>query len=188
MSTAVMGVYGNSQKSSARNSINPREITPFHRILLSTDGMVTDILEAYLSERIKIVKLFQKDFFLEDDVPFLEIIKGFRVMQRKVLLCGRISQKNHLYAESIIVPDRLDEKIRDDLLHSNKPIGGLIYENRLETFREILDCGKEKAGDLAAYFNIKRSDSLIFRTYRVIANRLPIMLITEKFSENGMRV
>jgi len=176
------------QTSLRRSPINPKDITPFQRILLTTDGMVTEILEAYLWERMKVIKLFQDYFTLDHEIPSLEVGKGSKVMQRKVLLRGGLSQKNHLYAESIIIPDRLDEKIRDSLIHTNKPIGLLILENRLETFREILDCGKEEAQDLAGYFNINRNDFLIFRTYRVFSNHVPIMLITEKFAENGMRV
>lgn len=176
------------QKSLKRSPINPKDLTSFQRILLTTDGMVTEILEAYLWEQMKVVKLFQESFCLEDKIPSLNNEIGCNVLQRKILLRGRLSQKNHIYAESIIIPDRLDEKIRDGLLNSNKPIGLLILENRLETFREILDCGKEKAQDLSAYFNIKKNDYLIFRTYRIFANRLPIMLITEKFSEKGMEI
>jgi chorismate-pyruvate lyase len=176
------------QQSLNRSPINPKDLTSFQRILLTTDGMVTEMLEAYLWERIKVVKLFQDYFCLEHDIPSLEIEKGCKIIQRKILLRGRLSQKNHIYADSIIIPDRLDDKMRDGLLNSNKPIGLLILEDRLETFREILDCGKEQAQDLDIYFNIKRNDFLIFRTYRVLANRLPIMLITEKFSENGMNI
>ncbi len=174
------------QKSLKRSPINPKELTPFQRILLTTDGMVTEILEAYLWERMKVIKLFQDYFLLDHNIPSLEAEKGCSVLQRKILLRGEISQKNYIYAESIIVPDRLVENMRDGLLNSNKPIGLLILENRLETFREILDCGKEEAHELADSFNIKKDDFLIFRTYRVLANRLPIMLITEKFPEKAI--
>ncbi len=176
------------QKSLKRSPINPKDITSFKRVLLTTDGMVTEILEAYLWEQMKVIKLFQDYFTLEDEISSLEVEKGCSVLQRKIFLRGKISQKNHIYAESIIVPDRLNERIRDGLLNSNKPIGLLILENRLETFREILDCGKEKAHDLAVHFKIKKNDFLIFRTYRVFANRLPIMLITEKFPEDGLEI
>jgi chorismate-pyruvate lyase len=169
-----------------RSPINPKDLTSIQRILLTTDGMVTEILEAHLWERMKVKKLFQEYFVLEHEIPSLEINKGTKVLQRKICLYGRFSHTNHIYAETIIVPDRLDEKMRDGLLNSNKPIGQLILEDRLETFREILDCGKEQAQDLAEYFNIKKSDILIFRTYRVFAHRKPMMLITEKFPENGM--
>ncbi|MCX5886350.1 MAG: chorismate pyruvate-lyase family protein [Proteobacteria bacterium] len=175
------------QRSLRRSPINPQDMTPFQRILLTTDGMVTEILEAYLWERMKVIKLSQDYFTLDNEIPSLEIGKGCKVIQRKVLLRGGLSQKNHLYAESIIIPDRLDKKIRDGLFNTNKPIGLLILENRLETFREILDCGKEEAQDLAGYFNIERNGFLIFRAYRVFSNHVPIMLITEKFAEDGMR-
>ncbi|MFV1956471.1 MAG: chorismate pyruvate-lyase family protein [bacterium] len=172
------------QRSLKPGHINIKDLTPFQRILLTTDGMVTEILEAYLWERMKVTKIFQEYFILEHSIPSLEIERGCRILKRKICLCGRLSHKNHIYAETIIVPDRLDERIRDGLLNSNKPIGQLILEDRLETFREILDYGKEQAHDLAVYFNIKKNDFLIFRTYRVFANSLPIMLITEKFQEN----
>ncbi len=137
------------QRSLKRSHINPKDLTSFQRILLTTDGMVTEILEAYLWERMKVVKLFQDYFCLEHEIPTLDIKKGCKVLQRKILLRGRLSQKNHIYAESIIIPDRLDEKMSDGLLNSNKPIGLLILEDRLETFHEILDCGKEHALNLA---------------------------------------
>ncbi len=176
------------QKSLKRSHIDPKDLTSFQRILLTTDGMVTEMLEACFSERMKVIKLFQDYFATDHDIPQLEIKKECKVMQRKIFLRGRLSQKNHLYGDSIIVPDRLDEKIRDGLLNSNKPIGLLILENRLETFREILDCGKERACDLAKDFNIEEDDFLIFRTYTVTANHQPIMLITEKFPEKGMEI
>jgi chorismate-pyruvate lyase len=176
------------QQTLKRSPINPRDLTSFQRVLLTTDGMVTEMLEAVFWERMKVIKLFQDHFILDHDIPSLEIKKDCNVMQRKIFLRGKLSQKNHLYGDSIIVPDRLEENIRDGLLNSNKPIGLLLLENRLETFREILDCGKEKAHDLADDFNIEKDDFLIFRTYRVIANHLPIMLITEKFPEKGMEI
>lgn len=174
------------QESLKHSPINPKDLTPFQRILLTTDGTVTEILEAYLWEQMKVVKLFQDNLFLKDGIPSLEVGKGTQILLRKILLCGRLSQRNYIYAESIILPDRLNERMREGLLQSNKPIGLLILEERLETFREILDCGKEQAQDLSDYFGIKKDEFLIFRTYRIFANGLPIMLVTEKFPENGM--
>jgi chorismate-pyruvate lyase len=68
-------------------------------------------------------------------------------------------------------------------LNSAKPIGLLILENRLETFREILGCAREPAGAIGRHFQIAADDYLISRRYRVIAHGQPIMLITEKFPE-----
>ena len=172
------------QRSLKRGPIDPKELSSFQRILLTTDGMVTEMLEAYLWERMIVVKLSQEHVPSQVDVPELEIRKGENVLQRTILLRGRMSHKNHIYAHSIIAPDRLDDRMRDGLVRSGKAIGLLILEDRLETFREILSCGREQAGDLAEHFLIDPDAYLIYRTYRVIVNRSPIMLITEKFPES----
>jgi chorismate-pyruvate lyase len=172
------------QHSLKRGPVDPKELSSFQRILLTTDGMVTEMLEAYLWERMIVVKLSQEQVPSEVDVPELEIQKGENVLQRTILLRGRMSHKNHIFAHSVIAPDRLNDRIRDGLVHSGKAIGLLILEDRLETFREILSCGREQAGDLAEHFAIDPDAYLIYRTYRVIVNRSPIMLITEKFPES----
>ena len=74
--------------------------------------------------------------------------------------------------------------MRDGLLRSGKAIGLLILEDRLETFREILACGREQAGDLSVHFFVDPDEYLIYRTYRVIVKGSPVMLITEKFPES----
>jgi chorismate-pyruvate lyase len=73
--------------------------------------------------------------------------------------------------------------MRRGLLESHKPIGFLMQEHRLETFREIVGCGRELADGLGPYFNVTETDGMIWRTYRVISGRQPIMLITEKFPD-----
>ncbi|MDH5614035.1 MAG: chorismate pyruvate-lyase family protein, partial [Gammaproteobacteria bacterium] len=93
----------------------------------------------------------------------------------------------HVYAESIIVPDRLGERIRTGLLEAKKPLGLLINEERLETYREILSCDLEKAEEISEHFNIAPDANLISRTYRVFAHQQPVMLITEKFPETAFK-
>ena len=172
------------QRSLKRGPVDPKELSSFQRILLTTDGMVTEMLEAYLWERMTVVKLAQEHVASEVAVPELGLQKGENILNRTILLQGRMSHKNHIYAHSIIAPDRLDDQMRDGLVGSGKAIGLLILEDRLETFREILSCGREQAGELSQYFFIEPDDYLIYRTYRVIARGSPIMLITEKFPES----
>ncbi|HYZ26162.1 MAG TPA: chorismate pyruvate-lyase family protein [Geminicoccaceae bacterium] len=172
------------QRSLKRAPIDPGKLTSFQRILLTTDGTVTDMLEAYFWERMNVVRLFQDLYQIDREFAELELEPGASVLERRILLQGKVSHRNRIYAQSFIVPDRLDEKVRDGLLNSHKPIGLLLLEDRLETFREILSVGKEAAGDLADHFAIAPDDYLIYRVYRIIARRLPIMLITEKFPED----
>jgi chorismate-pyruvate lyase/acyl carrier protein len=175
------------EQSLMRRSINPLTLSAFQRILLTTDGTVTEILEAFSGESIHVVKLFQEVSVLDRAISALELPWGQHVLRRNILLQGRMSLVNFIYAESVIALDRLDEGVRDGLLQSKKPIGLLILERRIETFREILDCGRERAGALARHFPIGEDASLIFRSYRVIAGGHPIMLITEKFPESYFR-
>lgn len=172
------------QQTLDRSHIEPAELSTFQRILLTTDGTVTDILEAYLFEQIRIVKLSEELVLLGQDIPTMGLQEGTEVILRKVLLQGKISRRNFVYAESIVVPERLDENFRQALLETKTPIGKLWFEQKVETFKEILDSSKERAEDLSQFFNIEPSDRLLSRTYRVVTNRKSVMMITEKFPES----
>lgn len=172
------------QKSLKRHFIDPRQLSTFQRILLTTDGTVTEILEAYLFEKIQVVKLSQTPVILKKGLKQLKLQKESNVIERKILLQGKVSRKNFIYAESIFVPDRFDQKIQAGLEKSRKPIGQIWLEYKIETFREIIDSGIEPANKLADYFCIKEDDNLLFRTYLVFSNKKPIIMITEKFPES----
>jgi chorismate-pyruvate lyase len=171
------------QRSLKTSPVDPSRLTAFQRILLTTDGMVTEMLEAQFWERMVVERLFQEDYPLETPIPELDCEPGEHVLDRRILLKGRMTHLARIYAESFIVRDRLPAPIRDGLVNSQKPIGLLILENRLETFREILACSLEEVGDLGEYFGLEPTAGLISRRYRVIAHGKPIMLITEKFPE-----
>jgi len=169
------------QRSLRHSGVHPEELSAFQRILLTTDGMVTEMLEAFFWERMEVVKLSQETAAIEEDNLDLEIDEGTKVIKREILLQGKESKKNRLYASSILVPDRLDQKMQEGLLKSKRPIGLLILEDRLETFREILDCGSAPDSKASRHFGVTEDLPIVYRTYRVFASRKPIMLITEKF-------
>jgi chorismate-pyruvate lyase len=168
-------------QSLSRNHINPSELSTLQRIILTTDGTLTEILEAYLFEKIWIVKLSEEVVSTTQDIPPLVVKRGTEVIERKVLLQGKISRKNFIYAESILVTERLDEKFKNELLHSKTSLGRLWLEHKLETFKEIIDTAEETADKLLAYFPLQPEDKIFSRTYRVFSQRQPIMTITEKF-------
>jgi len=169
------------QRSLKHSGIHPEDLSAFQRILLTTDGMVTEMLEAFYWERMVVVKLSQEQTRTSEEILDLEIEEGTQVIKREILLQGKESKTNHLYASSLLVPERLNQKMQDELVKSKRPIGLLILEDRLETFREILECGSEPDPKAAPHFGVSEETPLIFRTYRVFAMRRPIMVITEKF-------
>lgn len=172
------------QDSMRQSSLDPKAMSPFQRILLTTDGTVTDILEAQMSESMKVVKLYEEVIPANKTIPYLEIGEGTEVIARKILLRGKCSHKNYIYAESVLVPERLSPAMREALLTTRKPIGLLILESRTESFREILSCKREPMGEIAQYYDLPEDAPLISRTYRIYAGGHPIMLITEKFPES----
>lgn len=164
--------------------IEPLNLSPLQRILLTTDGTLTEILEAYLLEKIQLVKLSEELVKITEYIPALDLDIGTQVIERKILLRGKISLNNFIYAESIIVPERLEPSWKSRLIESQEPMGRLWLEHKLETFKEIIDSAIEIAEDLSNYFNIEREDKILSRTYRVFSNKKPIIMITEKFPES----
>jgi len=157
------------------------QLSPLQRILLIADGTVTNLLEISLDERMEIVKLMEAAFPAASDIAALELKAGQSVLERKILLQGKISKRNWLYADSLIALERLEPEFQDKLLNSHVPIGKLWLAHKTETHKEIIGARKEPAGELAGHFEIQAEDILLSRTYRVFCRKMPVMLITEKF-------
>ena len=161
------------------------ELSCFQRLLLVTDGTVTEMLEQYLQESIQVHKLAEK---VEKDVDQLPVghelfvsAQDMPVLKRQVLLQGKTTQQFWLHAESSVLLDHLPQGFRSDLLHSRQPIGRLWEKYKTETYKVMLKSGKLVAGKLAAHFGIRANDVLITRTYGVYSNQKLIMVITENF-------
>ncbi len=167
--------------------INPSSLSPFQRIILTTDGTLTEILEAYLFEPLQVVKLTEAVMPLAVAHDALSLDVGSTVIDRRICLQGKISMRNFIYAESTLALERLDETFQHELLESKVPMGKLWRQNRLETFKEIISTKKEPALELASYFDIAETDQLLSRTYVVSSQRQPIMQITEKFPTSYFR-
>lgn len=163
-------------------------LTLVQKVLLATDGTVTRILEAFAGEAMQLVKLSQEMVALGSADPGLDGAEGEEVISRRILLRGAQSGCNFLYAESLILPHRLHPRLRHGLFHSDAPIGRLLSEHRIETARELIRWGVEPAESCASYFGIDPRETLVSRTYRVISQRQPIMIICEKFRTESLPV
>ena len=151
------------------------------RILLTTDGNVGRILENYAGESIIAARLEQTTTRSGAPNPALELRADEKRLTRRVLLRTSATDCPLLYAETLAALERLHPVLRSGLLTTGQPIGRLFTAARLETYRDILSTGTQRAGHLAEHFAIDRGDDLFTRTYRIIHRRRPIMLITEKF-------
>jgi chorismate-pyruvate lyase len=164
-------------------SVNVNQFALLQRILLTTDGTLTDTIEVAFLEKIDLVRLAILVSQATVSVPELDLEKGATLMERKILLRGRRSGVNYVYAESVLAVDRLDSLFRDQLVNSDMPLGRLWLEHRLETWKERLEIVRRPAAELSVHFGIDPQVEILGRTYRVFNNRRPIMTITEYFPQ-----
>jgi chorismate-pyruvate lyase len=165
-------------------SIDLSTLHSFCRVLLTTDGTLTEILEAYFLERIQLVKVSEVLLSTAHSIPILDVRPGDEIIERKILLQGAHSKINYVYAESTIVVNEIAIELRHDLLHSKTSIGRLWIEHKMETFKEMVDVCRENAGTTARFFGVDFETPILSRTYRVFSNRKPVIMITEKFPEH----
>jgi len=151
------------------------------RILLTADGTLTHILEAYAAEPVYLVKLHHA---LVAD-PSVRLAAGLdereRALRRVILLRGTKSDTTFIYADSVVMLDRLPAVVTEGLLETDTPIGKLLFSCRAETFREIIGMGEEQDPDIAAHFGIPGREPLLSRTYQIVFEDRPVARITEKF-------
>ena len=158
--------------------LQDESLSLFQKVLLATDGTVTQLLEIYSGSSIKVKKLSQT-IVSDIDNSWLKLNTGDRLLKRSILLCNQ--NTNLLYAESYFVIDRLPKTMHQQLLETDQPIGLLWRAERMETYREIVGYTRAPDTSLAPYFNIKENEAFLGRTYQIYHQRQPLGIITEKF-------
>ena len=146
-------------------------LSPFLRVLLTTDGTVTKSLESYFWEPVDVRRISQEVETLTEDLPLLSLNKGATVIARQVKLEGTLSARCFAAANSYISPDALPEYLRRDLSSGKLGIGELLREKALESYRDIVDYGLT---------HVQNAEN-VWRTYLIVINSQPAIQITELF-------
>ncbi|RMH17209.1 MAG: DUF98 domain-containing protein [Gammaproteobacteria bacterium] len=164
----------------------PAGISSIKRILLLTDGTVTDILRAHLQEPIDVIRLKQAPSRSPEVNQALGITSGTPVVFRHSLIQGKQSSTPLIMASSILVPERLPEDLKQKIAQPEMAIGWAIQSARVETYREILDIGEldesvtveDYDGDpLTLHFSLQRR-------YRIMIEGQPCIHIQERFTDS----
>ena len=184
--THVKNIFvAQAERPAMSKEINIAQLTPFQRALIVTDGTVTRLIEAYTLAPVEVALLHQAEQTLCTEHIWLDLPSGAPVIARQVILqtpsIGNETPKIQAYATSLIVPQHLPKGILDGLESDPAGLGGILQNSGLETRRELLWCCCETARDLPEAIAHLEGEPLLSRTYRVLANKKPIMLITEKF-------
>lgn len=151
------------------------------RILVTTDGTLTDMLAAAFLEPIHLVKLDVTTAVAPERLGSLDLDVGATVMRRKIVLRGERTRTNYVYAETQIATDRLAPRFRDDLITGNTPLGALWISHRLETWKERPRVRRRTAGELGRHLDVAADATLIERRYRTFTTGAPVFDVTEYF-------
>ena len=174
-----------NDKPADLDGIDLSQLTPFQRALLVTDGTVTRFLEAYTLSAVKIVLIGQETQTLPTYHEWLRAKKGTQVIRRQVSLqtlnCSGQPPTIHTYATSLIVLGRTPTIIRQGLELKSDGLGTLLQRSGLESRRDLLWCGVDRPKDLPANLSNLEETAFLTRTYRIVADGQPIMLINERF-------
>ena len=173
-------------RPSALADIKPSQLTPFQRALLVTDGTVTRLIEAYTMSSVEVIPLRETERALGIEHAWLELPIGDPIVTREVVLqtpatADTQTPKVHAYAISDLVYQRLPKSVVDGLKSRSGGLGALLQKTILETRRDLLWWGVERATGLPDAIGYLESKPFLSRTYRIVAKKDPLMLITEKF-------
>lgn len=109
------------------------------RILMTSDGTVTIMLEQIVGESIATAGLEQSSTEAVD--PELAAVLPFPatgLVKRTTHLVGVSTGTVYVRATSVFSPEAMPERVRADLLETGEPLGRLLRRERVESFREIL--------------------------------------------------
>jgi chorismate-pyruvate lyase len=157
------------------------KLSPVHRILLTTDGSITRILEALEGCEVRVETVLQEvDKATPEIAGVLRIEAGEDVNHRVVNL--RSCRRTLVRATSYAPLSRLEPRFKDAVMRADKPIGKIMAELEIESRREILGFSTLKASSqLASIFGIAQGELLLERSYVIIYRRAPLLYITEVF-------
>ncbi len=159
----------NAIRNRVSGGLDLARLPPFLRVLLTTDGTVTNALEAFFWEAVVVESIRQKEILLNEDVPNLELKSGASVLSRQVQLRGTKSETVYVKADSIIRFNLLSPDFQADLKAQKLGVGELLRDCGLETYREILEVGCDEGSQE------------VWRTYRIVMDHRPFIQITEHF-------
>ncbi len=162
------------QPMSEKSIADDPSLSLLQKILLTTDGTVTQLLEICTGEKIRVEKIAHA--IVAGGPPALAVAATEPVLSRKILLRGT---RPYMYAHSFLVPSRLPQGMQETMLQTDTPIGQLWKAARLETYREIIDFHREDDAGLAALLGSE--GPLLSRSYLIHAGGAPMGLIVEKF-------
>lgn len=164
-------------------------LSDVQKILLTTDGSVTRILEVLTGKTVVIKTKIKTSIKADEDLARdLEIKSGDIVNYRVVHLKNPNSDRVLIFARSWTPIIGLNKAIRKDLTSADIPIGKILIKHKIETRREITSIHTVNADDeIAEAINAKSGDLMLSRYYNIIHEARILIRINEVFPVSSFR-
>lgn len=177
----------------------PWRLGPFARMLVTSDGTVTTLLEELAGETIRLADLQHGGPAPAGALAALtDGIGCGPVLNRCTLLVGAVSGTTLVRARSVLAAEALPWPVHQDLTTTAEPIGRVLRRRRVETFRELLFsralfAGEEPdpldgAADAAPPRGPDQAVTGALRIYRVFIGGRPAMVVGEVFTTACLRL
>jgi len=156
------------------------------KILLGTDGSVTQLLESVTGHPVTVKTLVQEIIPADAETAGrVDVCVGEPVNHRVVELRDTMTNDVLIYAISETPVDRLSPAFKKDLMMADIPIGKIIKHHHIEARREILSARVADATpDTCRIFSLCQKEPVLSRQYRIIHQEKPLIFIEEQFPYN----
>jgi len=157
-------------------------LLPIHRILLGHDGSMTNLLELISCCEVALRTIKQSVVPCPLEVAdLLAVDVGEHVNERDIIIVRSPDGSPLLYARSYTPLSRLKPAFKADLMRADIPIGKILQRHRIEARREIIDVGY-LSNDRHLEKLLARPGPYLWRTYNIITQGKPLIMVKEYFS------
>ncbi len=150
--------------------IDENRFSPIERVLLTHDGTVTRMLEALTGHPITVTILARH-------------IRG-ETLYRRVALESPVDPDPLVWATSEVDLQSLDPQYEAMLREQEIGIGAMFWNERFETFRELMDFDIIATQEQFPSFITANTSELLKRTYSIHHKKASIMNIVEYFPKD----
>jgi beta-ribofuranosylaminobenzene 5'-phosphate synthase len=156
------------------------------KILLGTDGSVTQLLESITGNPVTVKTLVQEIKPADAETAGrVDVCVGAPVNHRVVELRDTVTGEVLIYAISETPVERLSPSFKKDLMMADIPIGKIIKHHQIEARREILNVRVAAASpETGRIFSLCPKEPVLSRQYQIIHQEKPLIFIEEQFPYN----
>lgn len=165
------------------------KLSQVQKMLLGTDGSVTNLLEIVTGQPVEIETLEQRTLPADEAVAAELVVRpGDEINYRAVKLKRADTGETLIYAVSHTPLNRLEVSFKDDLTRADIPIGLILKKHEIESRRDITGTGFSQADeDMSRVFNIFPRETMLSRRYKIFRHAMPLIAIQETFPYNSFQ-